>query len=287
MSFETSFKYLLEWEGGYGDNPHDAGGATNLGVIQEEYDRYRDKKELPRQSVRYISKTEAQEIYRSEYWDATRCDEFHPSVANCLFDSDVNSGDSRGVQWLQEAINEISGRKVVVVDKKCGSTTVDAANSLSPPQLIDTMLNLRLAFMHIAKNSKTGEALWPIFGAGWQKRVDGVRRQSHALWGVSVPQKPLISPPLAIEKTMTNPVDTSNIYVDPLESMVKYVLGVVGVALLGRAGLSIDAANGIIGNIVPVIWTLLSGVIPVGLGWLQHRAITGSNSATELLVKKG
>jgi lysozyme family protein len=196
MSFETSFDHLLKWEGGYGNNPHDAGGATNLGVIQDEYDRYRDRKGLPRQSVRYISKTEAEEIYKTEYWDATRCGELNPGVANCLFDADVNSGDSRGVQWLQEAINGLYKSQVVAVDKKCGRQTVAAANGASAPELIDAMLNLRLAFMHIARNSKTGEALWPEFGGGWQKRVNGVRAQSHALCGVSALTPPLISAPL-------------------------------------------------------------------------------------------
>ena len=370
MGFETSLQYLLKWEGGYGNNPHDAGGATNLGVIQEEYDRYRDRKNLSRQSVRHISNDEAEEIYKTEYWCATQCDELNEGVANCLFDSDVNSGDRRGVEWLQRAINSICGRKIVLVDGKAGDKTIYTAKGLSPPQLIDEMLNIRLAFLHAAKNSKTGEALWPVFGHGWQKRINGVRAQSHSLCGVSAPQPPLISPPPTPEKPMSdlapilslakviapalaaaleqgNPLsgvavsllsaalqtspdalsataasagsgplaaaiqlaetqlaahvkaasapapqppapiatDTS-IYVDPTESIVKYVLGGIGVALLGRAGFSIDVANGIVGNVVPVIWTFLAGVVPVGIGWLQHRAVIGSNTATAQLVKK-
>lgn len=289
MSFERSLQYLLEWEGGYGNNPHDAGGATNLGVIQEEYDRFRDKKGLPRQSVRHISKAEAQEIYKMEYWDATRCGDLHPAVANCLFDADVNSGDRRGVRWLQEAINTLNKSEAVKVDGECGPLTIAAANALSPPQLIDEMLNLRLAFLHVAKNSKTGEALWPIFGRGWQKRINGVRKQSHDLCGFSVPETPLISPPITSEESMTDlipPPDTSKIYVDPIENAVKYILGVVGVALLGRVGFSIDVANGIVGNIIPVIWTILASVVPLGVGWLQHRAVVVSNAATAQVVNK-
>ena len=186
MSFETSFQYLLKWEGGYGNDAHDAGGATNLGVIQEEYDRYRDGKELSRQSVKYISKNEAKEIYKLQYWDKTRCGELDEGVANCLFDADVNSGDSRGVQWLQKAINSISGKEAVSVDKVCGPKTISAANGLPPSKLIDEMLDLRLAFMHVAKNSKTGERLWPFFGRGWSRRIDGVRIQSHALAGARI-----------------------------------------------------------------------------------------------------
>jgi lysozyme family protein len=228
MSFETSFEHLLKWEGGYGNNPHDAGGATNLGVIQEEYDRYRDRKELSRQSVRYISKNEAEEIYKTEYWDATRCGELNAGVANCLFDADVNSGDSRGVQWLQEAANAIYGKAAVAVDKKCGPETVRAANGLSPPQLIDSMLNLRLAFMHVARNSKTGEALWPTFGHGWQSRINGVRAESHALCGVGAPQSPLISaPPHAAPVTLEKPVSD----LSPILNLAKVIAPAVAAAL--------------------------------------------------------
>lgn len=377
MSFETSFQHLLKWEGGYGNNPHDAGGATNLGVIQEEYDKYRDRKELPRQSVRYISKTEACEIYKEEYWDATSCDKLNRGVANCLFDAAVNSGVKRGIQWLQEAINNICKQEVVKVDKICGPITISAANGLAASQLIDEMLRIRLAFMHVARNSKTGEALWPVFGGGWQKRIDGVRAQSHALCGVAVAQEPLLQSPAKIskkaEKPMSDlspvlnlakviapavataleksnplfgiaigilsnalettaealpstassvdasklasaiqttdaqlkahakaaaeitaqpapaapgPADSSSIYVDPVASIVQYVLSAVGVALMVRMGMTVDMANGIMANIIPTIWTALAGAMALGMGWLQHRSVVGSNAATAAFVKK-
>lgn len=389
MSFDASFKHLLEWEGGYGNNPHDAGGATNLGVIQEEYDHFRDRKGFPRQSVRNISHDEAQEIYKTEYWDATSCGELDQGVANCLFDGDVNSGDRRGVRWLQEAINELSGSEVLAVDCACGPRTIAAANVLAPSPLIDAMLNLRLAFMHVARNSKTGEALWPTFGHGWQRRIDGVRAQSHALCGVAVPPHPLIpapahiaekgkpvsdlSPLLGLAKIITpmlvpalessnplfgvvvgalsgalqTPADalpatvatadpgklaaalkeaeaelmahikaagalvppppaqagplqevpaptggvmagdpaSSNIFVDNAGALAKYVLGMIAVAIMVRMGMTVDVANGIAANIVPVVWTALSGVMTAGMGWLLHRSIAGSNVATAQLIK--
>jgi lysozyme family protein len=181
MSFKKSFENLLRWEGGYGNNPHDAGGPTNLGVIQEEYDRYRHAKGLTALSVRSITRQEAEEIYRTRYWTPSLCDELDPGVANATFDADVNSGNQRGARWLQQAINVVAGEGRVQVDGVCGPQTVAAANALEPGALIDAMLEFRLAFMHIARNSKTGEALWPVFGRGWQSRINGVRVESHKL----------------------------------------------------------------------------------------------------------
>jgi len=393
MSFEISLQHLLEWEGGFGDNPHDAGGATNLGVIQDEYDRFRDRKGLPRQSVRNISHDEATEIYKIEYWDATRCGDLDQGVANCLFDGDVNSGDRRGVRWLQEAINQLSGNEAISVDGACGPKTIAAAKGASPSPLIDEMLNFRLAFLHVARNSKTGEALWPTFGHGWQKRLDGVRAQSHALCGVVVPPHPLtpalahiekgksmsdLSPLLGLARvvapllvpalessnplfgiavgalatalqtssqalpetassiastdpgklavalqtaevelkahlkavsamvpsaptpdqapaTQASPVPaggvmagdpaSANIFVDNAAAIGKYVLGMIAMAIMVRMGMTVDTANGVAANVVPVIWTALSGAMTAGMGWLLHRSIAGSNAVTAQLVK--
>ena len=182
MSFEQSFKNLLPWEGGYSNDPGDDGGPTDLGVIQVEYNAERREEGLPLQSVRNITMAEAEDVYRRKYWQPMACDKLNPGVANAVFDSGVNSGIGRGVQWLQRAINELGGS--VAVDGVVGPLTVAAANSTPPDKLIDAMLDLRLAFLHVAHNHE-GQALWPLFGHGWASRVAGVRAQSHALASAS------------------------------------------------------------------------------------------------------
>lgn len=208
-TFDVSFQNLLGWEGGYGNNAKDPGGPTNLGVIQVEYDAYRKSKGVAAQSVARITLAEAEEIYRSEYWDATNCDQLNPGVANCLFDADVNSGDRRGVRWLQQAINEVSGAAVVTVDEVCGPITVAAANALMPDKLIDSMLTFRFAFMKIARNPKTGALLFPTFGKGWTARINGVRAQSHKLAGAEVAPAPITPKPGVIPMATTAPILSS------------------------------------------------------------------------------
>jgi lysozyme family protein len=179
--FNTAFNNLIGWEGGYTNDPRDPGGPTNLGVIQTEYNEYRAKKGLRPQSVEHITTAEAEEIYRTGYWAPNRSDELNPGVANSLFDSSVNSGDRRGAEWLQKAINTVSRHHVVDVDGHITDATVKAANKLPPNSVIDVMLADRLGFMRVARHPGTGKNLWTSFGRGWEARIKGVRDQSHEL----------------------------------------------------------------------------------------------------------
>lgn len=69
-NFENALTFELKEEGGYVDNPHDPGGATNFGVTQRTYDVWRTRQGLPLQSVQLITQDEVAAIYKEMYWDA-------------------------------------------------------------------------------------------------------------------------------------------------------------------------------------------------------------------------
>jgi hypothetical protein len=54
-NFERSLEFVLDAEGGFSDDKHDRGGKTNKGILQREYDRYRDNRQENRCSVKEIS----------------------------------------------------------------------------------------------------------------------------------------------------------------------------------------------------------------------------------------
>ena len=60
--FETLLNYVFEDEGGFNDDPVDRGGRTNFGITQDSYNFYRDRRGIPRDDVRNITKTEAKNI---------------------------------------------------------------------------------------------------------------------------------------------------------------------------------------------------------------------------------
>ena len=94
--FENAFNYILDVEGGFSEyDPQTGDPSTNLGIIQSEYDKYRSEKGLEQQSVRFIEKDEAKEIYQSNYWVPTKAEQIYsllPKTAITIFDFAVNSG---------------------------------------------------------------------------------------------------------------------------------------------------------------------------------------------------
>lgn len=145
VNFDQSLKFVLRSEGGWTNDPHDPGGATMWGIIQREYDAYRDRHGQPRQTVRNISVAERDDIYKREYWDAMACDNLPLGLDYCTFDAAVNSGVGRAPTWL----------------KASGGN-------------INRFCDIRLAFL---KRLST----WRYFGAGWSTRVAFVRRNALAM----------------------------------------------------------------------------------------------------------
>ena len=173
-NFDVCFDICLQWEGGYTNNPDDPGGPTNLGIIQSpEYNNYRRSKGLPLQSVRWITREEAKDIYKNKYWDVMNCDNLPPGLDLAVFDASVNNGTGRAHQWLDITQD---------IDKYC---------------------DLRLRF-----DQSLGH-LWRVFGSGWSTRIAGIRHQAQTLaagkqiWTAQRVQEALnklgASPPLVVD----------------------------------------------------------------------------------------
>jgi lysozyme family protein len=106
-SFTNFLKYMpliLQYEGGYCEVPGDNGGATNMGVIQVEYDAYRKRNGLMVQSVRDITLTEVHDIYYESYWLVNRCDALPDGLNFIVFDTSINMGAGTAAKFLLQAI---------------------------------------------------------------------------------------------------------------------------------------------------------------------------------------
>ena len=149
-NFERCLAVTLKWEGGYCNHPDDPGGPTMRGVVQREYDAWRGKHGKRVRPVHQIEEDELREIYRSEYWDAMNCDGLAAGMDLCVFDAAVNSGVQRARGWCAQA------------------------------KEIDPFCDLRLGFLQGLGR------LWRVFGAGWRRRVAGIRNEAHLMAGTSV-----------------------------------------------------------------------------------------------------
>lgn len=172
-NFPACLKEILRHEGGYSNHKHDAGGATNKGVTQATYDGYRRSNKLLPRSVQYITDAEVADCYKRNYWDKVCGDQLPKGIDLLTFDAAVNSGPARAERWLQQAINKVAGARRLKEDAQVGYATIDASDDYPADKIIDAYIDLRLGFMKVAKNTKTGVLLWNVFGVGWSNRLLG------------------------------------------------------------------------------------------------------------------
>lgn len=179
--FQRALPRVLAHEGGYVNDPHDPGGATNKGITFRVYDAHRRRKGLPARDVRRIEAAEVAEIYRLQYWDAVKGDELPPGLDYVLFDGAVNSGPSQSIKWLQRALGNVA------VDGVIGQATLAAVTEHGRPEkLIDAVCDRRLGFLRALRT-------WPRFGRGWSARVAAVRKTGKS-WALGLGGAPVGTP---------------------------------------------------------------------------------------------
>lgn len=148
MNFEAAVERVLAHEGGYSNNPADPGGETQWGISKRAY---------PGSNIRTLTREQAKEFYRRDYWDKVGCDKLPGAIAFQVFDFAVNSGVGLAVKMLQRAV-------LLPEDGELGPKTVQAVSRELQGQLVLTYLGLRLTFMTALKN-------WPSASGGWSRRI--------------------------------------------------------------------------------------------------------------------
>lgn len=166
MSFEKALTFTLRFEGGYSNHPADRGGPTNKGITQRVYDMYRKNRMLPMRTVRLISDKEVNDIYRSMYWDKIEGDKTEPKIAAFLFDTAVNSGPSRAIRFLQQALG-------IYADGVIGPVTRESreeAETKYPDRLLERLFEIREHFF-----KAIGVGTQRVFLKGWLNRLNGLK----------------------------------------------------------------------------------------------------------------
>ncbi len=159
-TFDEALTRVLAHEGGYVNHPSDPGGPTNHGITLNEYAAFKGRK-VTAADVRAMPLADAKAIYRAKYWGKMRCDLLPAGLDYALFDYGVNSGTGRAPKVLQRLCG-------LPDDGRLTDAVIAAASKRAAADLINRLCDERLAFL---KRLKT----WPIFGAGWRRRVTDVR----------------------------------------------------------------------------------------------------------------
>ena len=167
-NYDASLARVLKHEGGYTNHPSDPGGPTNFGITIHDYRRY-IKANGTAADVRDMTLADAAKIYRARYWLALRCDELPAGLDYAVFDYGVNSGTGRAAKVMQRLLGIGIGSGTTMTD-----AVIAGALKAGPSILIARLCDERLTFL---KSLRT----WPVFGAGWSRRVAEVRRDALAM----------------------------------------------------------------------------------------------------------
>lgn len=170
-NFDRCLSLLFGDEGGYVNDPRDNGGATNFGVTQGTFDAWRRSRGELMEPVRSITRAEAAEIYKANYWDMVKADDLPLGLDYVVFDGAVNSGPGRSAKFLQQAL-------MIQMDGAIGPVTLAAAAKADVRKAITDIKAIRMAFLRSLDD-------WSAFGRGWTTRVDSVTADALEMTGTA------------------------------------------------------------------------------------------------------
>lgn len=164
--FAECLAVILREEGGYVDNPHDHGGATNHGVTQATFDAWRAARNEAAGPVRYITNDEVAAIYQEQFWGPSHASDCAEPLDLVVFDTAVNSGPELAVRTLQRALG-------VPPDGVVGPVTAARISSCDPKGVAARFLDLREQFYEVLVDRDPSQA---CFLKGWLSRAQGLRQ---------------------------------------------------------------------------------------------------------------
>jgi lysozyme family protein len=164
--FDPCLAPTLAFEGGYSDDPADAGGATNYGITLATLRAHRKDSSLTAEDVQALTVAEAGEIYKARYWNPLYDQLLDQAIAWKTFDMGVNMGPSQGVKILQLALNDLG--YTVGCDGVFGAETLAAANAANPARLYASLCTEQLDFYNRLIMRKPSQE---VFRRGWTRRA--------------------------------------------------------------------------------------------------------------------
>ena len=153
ISFDEIIEHVLEKEGGYVNDPTDLGGETNHGITKRFY---------PDVDIKNLTKEQAKEIYKRDYWDKNRVDELPEQLRHIFFDMCVNQGRGTAVKVLQRAANAKGTN--LKVDGGLGPSTLKAIQNVEHNRVKSYRV---LHYANLVINKPEQEKFW----YGWFKRA--------------------------------------------------------------------------------------------------------------------
>nr|DAZ23983.1 MAG TPA: Lysozyme [Caudoviricetes sp.] len=157
--------FILQWEGGFVDDPLDRGGATNKGITIGTFRSFYGKDATVEQ-LKNITDEQWMHIFKSGYWDPWKADEItSQSIANIVVDWAWASGTGTSIKQVQRLLG-------VESDGIVGPKTLSAINYADQRTLFAEIHAARLKFVdNIVQRDPTQVR----FLKGWKNRINNIK----------------------------------------------------------------------------------------------------------------
>ena len=163
-SFDTAVAFTLVEEGGYSNEPADAGGPTNFGITQQDFSDFLGR-QASADDVRNMSLDTAKAIYRASYW-AEALGQLSQPKATAIFDWGVLHGVESARVAAQRVANGLGCS--VDVDGIIGPQSVASLNKLADHAFCQAYAaSIRATFDAII----AGNPSQAVFKNGWYSRA--------------------------------------------------------------------------------------------------------------------
>lgn len=148
MTYDNAFDRVIGHEAGYVNDPNDPGGETKWGISKRSY---------PHLIIKELTREDAYNIYKRDFWSRVKADKLPDGVAFQLFDFAINSSIETAIRYFQRALG-------VADDGFFGPISQFAADSSTEHDIIMKLNAERLDYMTRLSN-------WPHHGKGWARRI--------------------------------------------------------------------------------------------------------------------
>ena len=153
-TFQLAVATVLRFEGGHVNDPFDKGGETRFGISQRSY---------PELNISQLTKEQAIEIYRRDYWDQYHCASLPVPLALFIFDCQVQHRPRTGPRLLQSAL-----RDGLRIDGYIGPATLISAQRANLTKLMPELFALRADLYHDLTLANSSQER---FLMGWFRRL--------------------------------------------------------------------------------------------------------------------
>lgn len=170
LAWKIAKNVTLKLESGYQNDYNDRGNWTSgtIGVGECKGTKYGIcAMSYPELDIRNLTQSQAEEIYKQEYWVKSKCDWLPDALSVAVFDYSIHSGTIQAIKDLQKALG-------VRADGVVGNQTLGACNSQPIKQVLERYFDNRLDYMIHCKG-------WTKYCKGWINRWCAVKKVCESL----------------------------------------------------------------------------------------------------------